>query len=217
MFRRLIEFWKTSDLLNVAYKKAEEMFSKSYEMFDYALRVLIEKAKEKEDIYQKDQELNALEIDIRRKILEHLSINPSQDINPSLTLISLVKDIERIGDYSKNVIELSHRYPEPLSGDYVERIREIEKKVKKGFELTCEALKEGEKEKGREVMESHASIARECESLMEKIIADTSLSSHLAIIYVLLVRYLKRISAHVKNVASSVVNPFPQLDYKPVE
>ena len=217
MFRKLIEFWKTSDLLSVAYKKAEEMFSKAYEMFDYALRVLIEKAKEKEDIYQKDQELNALEIDIRRKILEHLSINPSQDINPSLTLISLVKDIERIGDYSKNVIELSHRYPEPLSGDYVESIREIEKKVKKGFELTREALKEGEKEKGREVMESHASIARECESLMEEIIADTSLSSHLAIIYVLLVRYLKRISAHVKNVASSVVNPFPQLDYKPVE
>ncbi|NOZ63617.1 MAG: hypothetical protein GXO71_01485 [Caldiserica bacterium] len=217
MFRRLIELWKTSDLLSVAYEKAEEMFSQAYQMFDYALRVLIEKEKEKEDIYKKDQELNALEIDIRRKILEHLSINPSQDINPALTLISLIKDIERIGDYSKNVIELAHRYPEPLSGEYIENIRKIEKKVKKGFELTEEALRQGDKEKGKAVMETHAAIARECELLMEKIIADSSLSTHLAIIYVLLVRYLKRISAHVKNVASSVVNPFPQLDYKPVE
>jgi hypothetical protein len=36
-----------------------------------------------------------------------------------------------------------------------------------------------------------------------------------AIIRALLLRFIKRVSAHLKNVASSLVNPYPKLGYKP--
>jgi len=217
MFKKFIEFWKTSDLLSVAYADTEKMLRTARDMFEYSMRVMIEKEKEKEDIYKKDRELNELQVEVRRKVLEHLALNPAQDITPALTLITIVKDIERIGDYSKNVIELAHRYPDPLKGGYIEEIKAMERRVQENFRKTIESFIEGNREKGREVMESHAVIARECEEMIDKIMEDETLSAKLAVIYVLLIRYLKRVSAHVKNVASSVVNPFPKVDYKPEE
>jgi len=217
MFKKFIEFWKTSDLLSVAYADTEKMLRTARDMFEYSMRVMIEKEKEKEDIYKKDRELNELQVGVRRKVLEHLALNPAQDITPALTLITIVKDIERIGDYSKNVIELAHRYPDPLKGGYIEEIKAMERRVQENFRKTIESFIDGNREKGREVMESHAVIARECEEMIDKIMEDETLSAKLAVIYVLLIRYLKRVSAHVKNVASSVVNPFPKVDYKPEE
>ncbi len=217
MFKKFIEFWKTSDLLNVAYGDTEKMLRIARDMFEYSMRVMIEKEKEKEDIYKKDRELNELQVGVRRKVLEHLALNPAQDITPALTLITIVKDIERIGDYSKNVIELAHRYPDPLKGGYIEEIKRMERRVQENFQKAIESFIEGDREKGRDVMESHAVIARECEEMIDKIMDDETLSAKLAVIYVLLIRYLKRVSAHVKNVASSVVNPFPRVDYKPEE
>ncbi|RKZ20594.1 hypothetical protein DRQ16_04680, partial [bacterium] len=213
MFKKFIEFWKTSDLLSVAYADTEKMLRTARDMFEYSMRVMIEKEKEKEDIYKKDRELNELQVGVRRKVLEHLALNPAQDITPALTLITIVKDIERIGDYSKNVIELAYRYPDPLKGGYIEEIKAMERRVQENFRKTIESFIDGNREKGREVMESHAVIARECEEMIDKIMEDETLSAKLAVIYVLLIRYLKRVSAHVKNVASSVVNPFPKVDY----
>ncbi len=217
MFKKFIEFWKTSDLLSVAYGDTEKMLRIARDMFEYSMRVMIEKEKEKEDIYKKDRELNELQVGVRRKVLEHLALNPAQDITPALTLITIVKDIERIGDYSKNVIELAHRYPDPLKGGYIEEIKAMERKVQENFQKAIKSFIDGDRDKGREVMESHAVIARECEEMIDKIMEDETLSAKLAVIYVLLIRYLKRVSAHVKNVASSVVNPFPRVDYKPEE
>ncbi|RKZ22729.1 hypothetical protein DRQ18_02025 [bacterium] len=217
MFKKFIEFWKTSDLLSVAYGDTEKMLRIARDMFEYSMRVMIEKEKEKEDIYKKDRELNELQVGVRRKVLEHLALNPAQDITPALTLITIVKDIERIGDYSKNVIELAHRYPDPLKGGYIEEIKAMERKVQENFQKAIKSFIDGDRDKGREVMESHAVIARECEEMIDKIMEDETLSAKLAVIYVLLIRYLKRVSAHVKNVASSVVNPFPKVDYKPEE
>jgi hypothetical protein len=64
-------------------------------------------------------------------------------------------------------------------------------------------------------MERHARIAPNCESLVEELIHDPKISAHTGIISALLARHLKRVSAHLKNVASSVVNPYHRLGYRP--
>lgn len=46
---------------------------------------------------------------------------------------------------------------------------------------------------------------------------DDDLTPKKAILATLLLRYIKRIASHLKNVASSVVNPFARLGYKPKE
>ncbi len=217
MFEKLLSFWKESDLLSVAYKNVEEMLKLSESMFKYAISVLMEGKPEKRDIYKDDQRLNQLQMDVRKKVLEHLTISPDHDILPSLILITVIVDIERIGDYSKNLLELAHMYPEELSGSYVDEIKEIRQRVEEMFTKTYAAFTTCDKELGKQVMDTHVEVARKCENLVERLVNDPNIGARLGIIYALLARFLKRVSAHLKNVASSVVNPFHRLGYKPQE
>lgn len=214
MFREFFQIWKKTGLLNEAVKEVEKMLVIAKDMFNFSLRVLMDKEKEKEDIYQIDQRLNELQINVRRKILEHLSITPKQDVTSCLILITIVIDIERIGDYSKNLIELSHAYPR-LEGKYIERIKRIEKEIAQLFDETINAFKDADIQLGKEVMERHARLAPLCEKIVEDLVEDARISSKMGIVCALLARYLKRVSAHLKNIASSVVNPFHRLGYKP--
>lgn len=215
MFREFFRLWKKAGLLNEALKETEKMLLVAKNMFSFSLRVLMDKEKEKEDIYKIDRELNKLQRNVRRKILEHLSINPQQDVTSCLVLITIVIDIERIGDYSKNLIELSHKYPQRLKGKYIERIREIEKDIEGLFDGTINAFKNADIDLAKQIMERHARIAVHCEKVVENLIEDTQVSSRMGIICALLARYLKRVSAHLKNIASGVSNPFHRLGYKP--
>ena len=219
MFEKFMEFWKTSDLMSIVYKEVEEMLKISHEMFVDAIKILLENVKmdEQKTIYDKDRKLNYMQIDVRKKTLEHLTISPAQDVIPSLIIITIVVDVERIGDYAKNLVELGHKYPEQLDNDYAERIKALQARVEKNFQNTIRAYSTGDKELGRRVMESHAQLAKECEKLVEDLIEDSSIGARLGIIFALLARFLKRVDAHLKNVASSVVNPFHRLGYKPQE
>ncbi len=215
MFTEFLQLWKKSSLLNEAVEETYKMLEMTKDMYIFSLRVLMDNEKEVSDIYKLDQELNQMQISVRRKVLEHLSINPRQDITSSLILVTIVVDIERIGDYAKNLIELAHHYPQKLCGPYCDRVRNFEMEITKNFLSTIRAFKEVDAQLGQMVMDAHAKLAPEFEHLIEDILEDTSLRGREAVIYALLARFLKRVSAHLKNVASSVVNPFHRLGYRP--
>jgi phosphate uptake regulator len=48
---------------------------------------------------------------VRRKVLRYLAIAGTVDLVPGLVLTGIVIDIERIGDYTKNIAELATTYP----------------------------------------------------------------------------------------------------------
>ncbi len=216
MFDEVLRAWKRSGLLKIALNKTIEMLEISKEMFNSALRMMIDVGAI-EDLYAIDRKLNEYQMDIRKKILEHLAINPAVDVPASLVLVTIVVDIERIGDYSKNLVELARHYPEPLQGKYFDRIREMENKVSDMFPEVIESFKKGDKEKAKDIMEKHAKIAKESDFIIDHLIEDVKITAKDGIIAALLSRYLKRVSAHLKNVASSVVNPFHRIGYKPEE
>lgn len=217
MFEKLLKFFRKSSLMKEAEETVIEMLNIAYDMFQYSMSVVIEKEKEKEDIYKIDQKLNQLQIKVRRDILEHLAINPAQDVIASLILTTIVIDIERIGDFSKNLIELSHKYPEPLRGKYIEEIKVLEGKVQTNFKKLIDVFKDQNQELGSRVMEELVLVSKECHSMLEELVEDENINPKEGIIYALLIRYLKRVSVHIKNVASGFVNPFHRLGYKPVE
>ena len=148
-------------------------------------------------------------------IVEHLAVNPQENPVSALFLASIVGDIERIGDYCKNVLELAHHYPEKLEGPYIDRIRKLRLDVTKLFEDTIKAFEAGDAELARDVMVRHAEIARTCDGITDRLLAETEMPGRKAVIRALLIRFLKRVSAHLKNVASSLVNPYHKLGYKP--
>jgi len=217
-FRKILNFLKGKTLLEEAREDALEMLIETKYMFLEVNKMLFEKADIDFDVYTLDKKVNKSEIEIREKILRHLSFGANKyDIVPSLVLTSIVIDIERIGDYCKNVFELVEMYPEKLDeNSYIKKLKEVSQEIEYEFDVTYVAFKEGDPEKARIVLEKHEKLNRILKKILEEISReDSGLSVKMGIIAALLSRYLKRVSAHLKNIASSIVNPFPKIGYQP--
>ena len=205
-------------LLDKALEGIEKMFIEVEDMFSFALSVLFNHQDETMDIYERDQVINRWQIDIKRELIEHLALSPEKDTIASLVFTTLVTDIERIGDYIKNIIELAHLYPEEIEEDEkVRQLKEEGKEILNLFSFTKEAFKKDDAIKAKEVMAAHAQIAKRCDKFIEELVLEENISSRKAIFCALVSRYFKRVSAHLKNVASSIVNPFHRIGYKPEE
>jgi len=211
------DLWQTSKIMELATKEVVEMLFLAQHMFNDGISVIIDQKKMKEDIYKRDRDLNEKHIDVRKKMLEHLALNPGKDLVASLVLIIIVTDIERIGDYAKNLMELAHLYSKPLKGKYIDFIQSGKKRTLKMFEDTIQSYVKCDPDVARGIMEEQSVFANECQEMLESMIQDGGLTVKEGIIYALLIRYLKRVGAHLKNIASSIVNPFHRLGYKPEE
>lgn len=219
MFKQFFELFRKDNMLQQAYDRSLEMLKEDREMFLAASSSLREHddARIELDIYAKDQMINAYEREVRRKVLTHLALTSGQSIAAGLALVSIVVDIERIGDLTKNIVDLALRHPGKLTcGNLEEDIRKIETTVKTMFTLLIEALPSGDVEKAKEVMSEHWWIARRSDEILNALIArsEPDLVCSEAVSTALYVRFLKRISAHLMNIASSVVNPFDRIGFR---
>ncbi len=216
MFGEVWKFWKKETLIDKAEEEVERMLVVAKDMFKIAMAVFLDNEQSRANLYKMDRGLNEIQMDVRRKILEHLSINPAMDITASLILITIVVDIERLGDYSKNVLDLSRDSDVKLEGGYFDEIRALRDEIEPLFDQTRKVIKEMKKESGKEEMQKCTNIAKRCDKLLDKLL-DDNYEPRKAILATLVLRYMKRIASHLKNVASSVVNPFARLGYKPKE
>ena len=223
MFKRLFGLWHDEDLLQQAYSDAAAMLALAQEQFKKAISPLLMGAPTDADtVYSMDRKINAHEIEIRRKVMEHLSIAPKQDTTAALVLTTIAIDIERIGDYGKNFFELWQLYGAAFCRCPIfDRISEIYSNVVTMFELTLKAFSDADAEIARKVMDAHIFNAKNCDEIVAALvrmpIGADELAPNQEVLAALSARYLKRASAHLKNIASSVVNPFDRIGFKPPE
>ena len=222
MFKEFFELFRKESLLKQAYNRSLEMIREDREMFLAAMKSLREHddARIDIDIYAKDQMINAYELEVRRHVLTHLTVAQGQNVHAGMTLVSIVVDIERIGDYTKNIVALALQHPGRLKcGSFETDIRKMETTVQTMFNLMIEALPSGDVAKAREIMSEHWWIAKRSDEIMDYLVAkgDAALTASEAVSTALYARYLKRISAHLMNIASSVVNPFDRIGFRPEE
>jgi phosphate transport system protein len=216
MYRDLLNIWKGSGLLRLCIEDLLKMFDISESMFSAAWEMITGSGKV-EDLYRIDRHLNELQIAIRRRILEHLAVNPAQDINATFVLSILVIDLERIGDYAKNLDEIATHCTGDECGLQFKTLEPLAQRVKQMFSETKKALTESDAELARRIMQDQADMAMQADRLMDQLIESTDISVKEGIVAALMSRYLKRVSAHLKNVASSVVNPYHRIGYRPNE
>lgn len=219
MFKQLYELFRKENLLQQAYHRSLEMLADDREMFLAATRSLREHddARIELDIYAKDQLINAYEREVRRKVLTHLTVAKGENVLAGLTLVSIVIDIERIGDLTKNIVALALQHPGKLDcGAFEQDVRKVETTVKTMFALLLEALPAADVAKAKEVMGEHWWIARRSDEIINSLVArgEPSLPCTEAVSTAMYLRFLKRVSAHLMNIASSVVNPFDRIGFR---
>jgi phosphate transport system protein len=144
-------------------------------------------------------------------------VSSKPDINIGLVLTAIVIDIERIGDYTKNIAELAATLEEPFDAlELKADVAVVEAIVDGMFVKVGTALRDSDEEGAREVMEAHASVSEIVEADILRLRHRKALkgrSSH-AVTVAIYLRFLKRVSAHLKNVATSVVNPYHRIGFR---
>jgi phosphate transport system protein len=220
MIKGFLDIIRKENPLQQAQQEAFEMLMTCSAMFDEAVCRLrnSEMANEDYDIRAEDKAVNKLERDIRRKIVSHLTVGHVEHIDTGLALSSTIIDMERLGDYTKNVYDLSRRYQGDLvAGEYESQLRDVEETVRKSFKEIVPALNNSEIDHAREIMQRCTEASKLCNTIVDDIImgkAPEFESQQVTATVILYFRYLKRISAHLLNIASSVVNPFARIGFK---
>ena len=219
MFRFLKELFTADNLLQQAFASTAEMLREDYLMFEESIKSLRESDSGELgiDIYAADKKINKYEREVRRKVLTHLAMAQPGDVGHGLVLISVVIDVERIGDYTKNIAELAQAHPKALHGfKYEEKLVEVEKIIDEKFQNVTEAYATSDEDMATELMKQHKDVSNWCDSVITELITNSPseiMVGH-AVVLAMYIRYLKRISAHLTNIVSSVVNPFPRIGFR---
>ena len=221
VFKDLVTIWNSEDSLSQAWTSSNEMLHLSHEMFTDSVNALRsgEKNKVIKSIKLRDEEINQYHRDIRKKVVTYYSVSKDvTNINSGLVLINMVVDIERVGDYTKNILDLAKYYPKKLRSEKVsEDLRIIEQAVIERFQNTVKAVEEMDEIAAKELIKSYRSdLGKLSDNLVASSISgDLEIGEeHMASSMVLYARYLKRIGAHLKNITSVVINPFESFGYK---
>ncbi|MFZ5981298.1 MAG: PhoU domain-containing protein [Candidatus Zixiibacteriota bacterium] len=219
MFEKFKELFASENLLDDAFKTTLTMLEFDREMYEASKMTLRESntAELPFDIKQTDRKINKYEREVRRKVLTHLTVSGIHNLIPGLALVSIVIDVERIGDYTKNIYELATQHKQMLkAGKYEGTLLEIEKVIEDIFPKVIDVLQSQDKPTARSVMQVEESTALKCKLIEGAMIEgkDPDLSTASSVSLALYVRYLKRIDAHLTNIASSIVNPFARIGFR---
>jgi phosphate uptake regulator len=206
-------------------KKAERHFAEMLQLVEGMIIAASEfywgepeSPEQRTEFYAKDVRVNKLEREVRRAVITHLSGSAMADVPYSLMLMSLVKDVERIGDYAKNLTQvprMSQREgtERQLPNDeVVGELREIANGVETLAHEAPLIYTASDVERARELTVSGRSAAKRCDKLIRDI-ASAGYPGHLAVDLALATRFYKRIQGHLLNLLSSILMPLDKLDY----
>ena len=219
MFKQIFELFKSDSLYEQALNECYEMLETDQKMFNESMKSL-RKSDTSDiliDIYAMDKKINEFERDVRRKIMTHLAVSGNEDLGSGLILVSVVIDIERIGDYTKNIYDLAVQHPKKLTaGSFEETLKNIESSTKDFLNKTIDTFKTQDIEEARKLMVNYKTdISSISNDVVNAIVSGNNdeFSANTAGALCLYVRYLKRIAAHSRNLVSSIVNPFERIGY----
>ena len=127
----------SKDSLDNIDAKLSEMLTNSMHTFDVAMNCLLGDTNldtVRDDLYATDKAINELHREVRREMIVHSAVNSRNlDIPLLLSYMTMSKDIERIGDYCKNLFEIAETGNTFTKGDdlddYIELRNDIGKLI----------------------------------------------------------------------------------------
>jgi phosphate transport system protein len=222
MFKQWLEIFKKDTLMDRAYKRSFMMLDLTREMFLKAKESLRfrEDCEVDVNIKDKDQEINRYEREVRRNVFNHLVVGGTTKLPSALVLVSIIIDIERIGDYTKNIVELALAHPGKLKGGQFEKdLQRVEAAVEDNLVKTRTCFESGDKNSALKLLEEYKWVNDVCDDSLNGLIRedDKDIRPGDSVALGIYFRWLKRINSHLRNITTSVVNPFDRIGFEPKE
>ncbi len=165
------------------------------------------------DIHKSDRRVNKAERAVRRQLVVHVSVRgASADIPLVLASMSIVKDAERIGDYSKNIWDIANSGVDLSQAEDVEILQQYRERISRLIGETARVFGEKDIEAAHTMLQGGDELLEEYDDLIEQQL-HTDNPAREAVPRALLYRYFKRITAHLMNILTSLVMPIDRLDY----
>lgn len=220
MFKKWLAIFKKDNLMDRAYNRSFDMLDLTHDMFLKAKESLRHREDNEIDVNLKDQDLevNAFERQVRRHVFNHLVVSGPEVLPSGLGLISIIIDIERIGDYTKNMVELAEEHPGKLHGGaYEKELQRLEDAVEREFVQTRDCFKEGNPDLAHDLLEGFSWVNQACDDMLYGLVRedDPDIRPGAAVTLAFYSRCLKRVNSHLRNIITSVVNPFDQIGFNP--
>jgi phosphate uptake regulator len=206
---------RVSERLDSVEEKVQAMFRHDRREFDLAVAALLGDAVANDvrgELRATDQQVNQLEREIRRELLVHASVFGGIDSPSVLVYMSIVKDIERVGDYAKNLLDLA------LDGARLGELadaaewRRVAADVAQMIDGTGAAFRTRDGGRCRALRMRGDALLHRCDEEVSVLIRRDDPGPQ-AVARALAWRYLKRVVAHLMNVLSAVIMPLDRLDY----
>ncbi len=222
MFRKWLAIFKKDTLIDRAYQRSFEMLDITNAMYVEARNSLRQRADAEVhlEVKETDKKVNSYEREVRRMVFNHLAVQGTANLPSALILVSIIIDIERIGDYAKNMVELALDHPGKLQGGKFEGvIVRIEEALEDNFIQTRTCFKEGKSEVALELMRKYAWVNDTCDDIVMALVKekDSEIRPGDAAALAIYTHWLKRINSHLRNITTSVVNPFDRIGFEPKE
>lgn len=210
MLERLFGTTAQPGLVASAFEEFSGMLQQAAKMYDLALAALLDGEPLEVDLDRMDDVIDDAEAAIRRAVLEHLSVSPNRDLVASLVLISMVQDAERIGDFARALGDVPQIAKQPVQGPFADELRRFNDRIRPLFDRCESAFRGDDASHAQAVVDAHVQTKPALSNYIARV-ADSDLSADMAIAYASSARILQRISAHLSNIASSVVQPFDRI------
>ncbi len=198
-------------LVSVAADEIHSMVQTGRYMFASATGYLLENEVLEDDLSSMDELINNGEQHIRRVVFEHLSMHPEQDLIFCLKLVSIVNEAERIGDLAKSIAKVANLAHKPRMGHLVVPLREYRDAVLQMFLRLEEGFFRGNEDEAYMIMQTHQDLKKKVAGYIIDLAAEENVTGNEGVIYALSARMLNRASAHIANMASTVVSPIDMI------
>jgi phosphate uptake regulator len=171
------------------------------------------KSKEtKREVKSTDRGVNEGQREVRRNLMMYAAVHDTVDLPLVLTYMSVVKDVERAGDYAKNLYDLA-KYGADFEAapdrDELERYRDA---VGGLIQDACVAFENRDSERATKLIDKADGFLSEYDVKVREAYQSDGPASD-AVARALYYRFLKRITAHLMNLMTSLVMPVDRLDY----
>ena len=165
------------------------------------------------EVRESDRRVNKAEREVRRRLVVHTSLRGKRvDLPRVLVSMSIIKDAERIGDEAKNIWDLADSGIDFSHADDLEWLTGLRDRTSRLIGECARIYQERDTEAARELIPDLDVILDEYDECIRQQI-ESALNPRDAVPRALLCRYLKRITAHLMNVLTSLVMPVHLLDY----
>jgi Na+/phosphate symporter len=204
-----------SEPLDRIEQKIQKMLEYDRVEYDLAMSALLGEAIAEEvndELRSTDQKVNMLEREIRRELVVHASVLGRIETPAVLVYMSIVKDIERIGDYAKNLVDLALDGANFSQAPDAEEWRELRRRISEYMRDVGNAFRARDAERSRPLLNTGGDMLGRFDEQVSTLVRGDAEGEQM-VARALAYRYLKRVVAHLMNVLSSVVMPVDRLDY----